>query len=295
MAELQRTPAAGVAPPRKVYVLEEPPSVSRGSAPSLRRPRVEPEREILRENREFGEFGGFRGSDPGGRSRRWWILLLLLVVVLVVLVLSGVWAALHRESASSQQELREELQRLRETSAGNWTEAWQTLEHVQWQQMELSRMTALLCQAIEDSRKCPPGWQFYHSSCYYFSSLSRAWADARSFCRAFDADLVVVSTEDEQLFLVRNIQSNNTYWMGVTDKQHKGKWIWVTGRSPTFGFWDVWEEDPDREHKDCGAMRGNGRWVNERCSEGRRWICERSWDCDFSSLFPLPDIFSPDE
>ncbi|TRZ06429.1 hypothetical protein HGM15179_020676 [Zosterops borbonicus] len=119
--------------------------------------------------------------------------------------------------------------------------------------------------------------------------MSRSWDSARSFCREAGADLVVVSTEEEQL------QGNNTYWMGATDKQHKGKWTWIAGKSPTFGFWDVWEEDPDKKQKDCGMMKPNGRWTNERCSKSSHWICERSWDCNFSPLLPISQRFAPED
>uniref|UniRef100_A0A8C3P4C4 C-type lectin domain-containing protein n=1 Tax=Cyanoderma ruficeps TaxID=181631 RepID=A0A8C3P4C4_9PASS len=172
--------------------------------------------------------------------------------------------------------------------------AWQVLAQVQQNQRELSRITDLMCQTIEDSRKCPLGWQFYVDSCYFFSTHYRSWDNARGFCRGFSADLVVVSNEDEQLFLTRSIQGkNNTYWIGVMDKQHKGKWTWVTGKSPTFGFWDVWEEDPNKNLKGCGAMKPNGRWTNERCSKSSLWICEKSWKCNFSPVFT--ELFPPDE
>ncbi|XP_066064597.1 CD209 antigen-like protein E [Chamaea fasciata] len=267
MAELRQTAAAG-AQPRKVFVLEEPPSLPQGVAASPGRPRGDPERKI-------------REMDPKPRAPRWWLLLLLLLLLSCLL-----WAVLHGLAFKNQQQMREELQLLLENNSGNWAEAWQTLTQVQWQQVELSRITELLCRSTEDTKKCPPGWQFHVNSCYYFSSLARSWDSARSFCQTFHADLVVVSTEEEQLFLVRNLQGNNTYWMGARDERHEGKWTWVSGKSPTFGFWDVWEQDPHREQKDCGAMKPNGRWIHELCSKGGPWICEKSWDCSFPPLFP---------
>ncbi|XP_017594513.1 PREDICTED: CD209 antigen-like protein C [Corvus brachyrhynchos] len=145
--------------------------------------------------------------------------------------------------------------------------------------MELRSITELLCRTIEDSRKCPSGWEFFESSCYFFSVRFQSWAGAHNACAAFGSHLAVLSIETEQVFLMSKIQGNNSYWLGVTDEQHEGKWAWVTGETPNFGFWDVWEEDPDKEHKDCGAMKPNGRWINERCSKLNRWICEKSWNC----------------
>uniref|UniRef100_A0A8C0UMK3 C-type lectin domain-containing protein n=1 Tax=Cyanistes caeruleus TaxID=156563 RepID=A0A8C0UMK3_CYACU len=171
--------------------------------------------------------------------------------------------------------------------------ARQELRQVRWHQMELGRITDLLCQTINNSNKCPDGWQFHKNTCYLFSEIPQSWGRAQNSCAAFSAHLVVVSTEDEQLFLVHNIQRNNSYWIGVMDEQHKGQWTWITGETPSFGFWDVWSEDPDKEYKDCGAMKSNGRWIGERCSEFNRWICEKSWDCNSSLLPPLPEKSAP--
>ncbi|XP_014117545.1 PREDICTED: hepatic lectin-like [Pseudopodoces humilis] len=274
MSELYRMPAAGAAPTKKVYILEEPPSRSQGPAPS-QRPQVDPKWKILEWN-------------PNDWAPRWSV-----VSVAVLLALSCLlWAVLHGVSMRNQGEMREELELLREKS-GNWDLAWQELLQVQWHQMELDRITDLLCQTINNSNKCPEGWQFHKNACYLFSEIPQSWGKAQNSCATFSAHLVVVSTEKEQMFLVENIQRNNSYWMGVMNEQHKGKWTWITGETPSFGFWDVWSEDPDKEHKDCGAMKSNGRWIGEHCSKLNRWICEKSWDCHSSPFPPIPEKSAP--
>ncbi|XP_053824211.1 CD209 antigen-like [Vidua chalybeata] len=137
----------------------------------------------------------------------------------------------------------------------------------------------LLCQALGGSRRCGPGWRPHGSSCYSFSRDALSWGRARSACEDLGAHLAVVSDEAEQLFLVESSNSSSSYWLGVTDAEQEGKWRWVTGEEPQFGFWDVWQRDPQQELKDCGALGPKGRWVSARCSEPLRWVCERPGHC----------------
>uniref|UniRef100_A0A3B3I449 C-type lectin domain-containing protein n=1 Tax=Oryzias latipes TaxID=8090 RepID=A0A3B3I449_ORYLA len=46
---------------------------------------------------------------------------------------------------------------------------------------------------------CPEKWIRFGSSCYFFSGESKTWDEAREFCRARGADLVVINTEGENV------------------------------------------------------------------------------------------------
>ncbi|XP_057244642.1 C-type lectin domain family 17, member A-like [Malurus melanocephalus] len=148
-----------------------------------------------------------------------------------------------------------------------------------WEQLLIAVPDELLCRTVDSSRRCPSGWQNFGSSCFSFSRESRSWGGARDACAKFGAHLVVLSSEKEQVFVMENLQGNNSYWLGVKIRHREGNWVWVNGEKPNFGFWDVWEKDPERSQKECGAMKPGGRWVNEKCSRELRWICEKPWDC----------------
>ncbi|XP_017588407.1 PREDICTED: C-type lectin domain family 4 member E-like [Corvus brachyrhynchos] len=108
---------------------------------------------------------------------------------------------------------------------------------------------------------------------------SLGWASARNACADLGAHLVVVNSELEQMFLLDNSDRSASYWLGASDGVKEGKWEWVTGEDPNFRFWDVWVTDPDKEHKDCGAIGPKGFWIYERCSHPHRWICEKPGNC----------------
>ncbi|NXT67121.1 CLC4E protein, partial [Chaetops frenatus] len=146
-------------------------------------------------------------------------------------------------------------------------------------QLELQELTELLCRTVSSSRKCQAGWKSHGNGCYSFSRDSLSWGRARDACADLGAHLVVVNSEDEQAFLLENSNRSSSYWLGMTDGEQEGKWLWITGEDPDFRFWDVWERDPEKELKDCGAVGPKGFWVNERCSEFLQWICEKPGNC----------------
>uniref|UniRef100_A0A8C0IVK2 C-type lectin domain-containing protein n=1 Tax=Chelonoidis abingdonii TaxID=106734 RepID=A0A8C0IVK2_CHEAB len=68
--------------------------------------------------------------------------------------------------------------------------------------------------------KCPPGWQHFEKKCYFFSTSTKSWLDAKHFCTNEDSHLVIVNTKQEQ---------PNVYWLGLSDSAKEGEWRWVDG------------------------------------------------------------------
>ncbi|XP_067170763.1 uncharacterized protein [Apteryx mantelli] len=63
---------------------------------------------------------------------------------------------------------------------------------------ELQDITALICKALPDSRRCSAGWKIFEKSCYSFSTESLSWEDAKQICSDQGSHLVIVNTELEQ-------------------------------------------------------------------------------------------------
>ncbi|XP_067170759.1 CD209 antigen-like protein A isoform X1 [Apteryx mantelli] len=144
---------------------------------------------------------------------------------------------------------------------------------------ELQDITALICKALPDSRRCSAGWKIFEKSCYSFSTESLSWEDAKQICSDQGSHLVIVNTELEQKFLKDNINSSSTYWLGLTDKLEEGTWLWINGEPASISYWNTWRENRDKEQQDCGSIGPDGIWTDERCSRAHHWICEKSWHC----------------
>ncbi|KAJ8246520.1 hypothetical protein COCON_G00234920 [Conger conger] len=57
------------------------------------------------------------------------------------------------------------------------------------------------CPEISNERvckPCPQDWELFSSKCYYFSTEEKSWEDSRSDCLRQGADLVVITSEEEQ-------------------------------------------------------------------------------------------------
>lgn len=59
-------------------------------------------------------------------------------------------------------------------------------------------LPALICQTLPDN-KCLAGWKIFERSCYYFSTETMSWSDAKETCIDQDAHLVIVESELEQV------------------------------------------------------------------------------------------------
>ncbi|XP_023806801.1 C-type lectin domain family 17, member A-like isoform X1 [Oryzias latipes] len=150
----------------------------------------------------------------------------------------------------------------------------------------IERMNSSLIETTEKlmdckQRKpgCPAGWIRFGSSCYFFSVESKSWDEARKSCKARQADLVVINTNDEKTFLVAF--RDKPVWIGLTDKAEEGTWKWVDGSPLNLKFWGKNQPDSDGGGKihgeeDCAEIRETlGYWNDLACGTSLRWICEK--------------------
>uniref|UniRef100_A0A8C2SQ91 C-type lectin domain-containing protein n=1 Tax=Coturnix japonica TaxID=93934 RepID=A0A8C2SQ91_COTJA len=85
-------------------------------------------------------------------------------------------------------------------------------------------------------RKCLAGWKVFEGSCYSFSVEKMNWEDAKEVCEDQGAHLVIVNSDQEQGFLKNNINGSNTYWLGLTDEETEGSWMWINGDTVSVRF-----------------------------------------------------------
>ncbi|KAM4643782.1 C-type lectin domain family 17, member A-like [Amazona ochrocephala] len=124
---------------------------------------------------------------------------------------------------------------------------------------------------------CPDGWLQFARTCYFFSSATKSWWEAKEFCGHLNGSLATVSSEQEDIFLANHILENRVFWLGLTDSDREGHWQWGDGSSPSITFWNTGEPNNVGEHgEDCATILPNGRWNDASCSGKEAWICERS-------------------
>uniref|UniRef100_A0A8C9XR88 C-type lectin domain-containing protein n=1 Tax=Sander lucioperca TaxID=283035 RepID=A0A8C9XR88_SANLU len=117
-----------------------------------------------------------------------------------------------------------------------------------------SRLTEMAKELdrLQQNKTCPAEWRMFSSSCYLLSAESGSWEKGRQYCRDRGADLVVIDSSEEQMFLSKCIKKDTQYWIGLTDRDEEGTWKWVDGTPLTLKNWRREQPDNGRGDPRCG-------------------------------------------
>ncbi|KAM9385492.1 CD209 antigen-like protein A [Pholidichthys leucotaenia] len=81
---------------------------------------------------------------------------------------------------------------------------------------------------------CAYGWTRFGGSCYFKSTEEKRWSESRKDCQDRGADLVIITSPEEQNFL-SELTQNRHHWIGLrTIKMETSgsEWQWVDGSQP---------------------------------------------------------------
>ncbi|XP_030582144.1 C-type lectin domain family 4 member F-like [Archocentrus centrarchus] len=123
------------------------------------------------------------------------------------------------------------------------------------------------------------GWVYFRGSFYYFSSIKKSWNDSREDCLQRGADLVIISSREEQN-LIRQFRGYT--WIGMTDTEEEGTWKWVDGTLLDKRYWHTGEPNNyNGLEEDCGEIKlveDENKWNDIECNTENFWICEKMVD-----------------
>ncbi|XP_076451853.1 uncharacterized protein LOC143287617 [Babylonia areolata] len=128
----------------------------------------------------------------------------------------------------------------------------------------------------------------FGNRCYQFVlDHTREFDDAENECRHRGGHLVIIRDLATQRFLYNTLKNdlhyNDILWIGLTDQESEGHWVWVDGTAPTFTYWASDQPGHMGGLEDCGVMdvSAGGKWHDYRCSDAwifsnqhKRFICE---------------------
>ena len=90
------------------------------------------------------------------------------------------------------------------------------------------------------------------------------------------ADLVVINDAEEDAWVYQTAlaRSQRDYWIGLSDQQSEGRFVWVDGAPAEFTRWG--EGLPDNFlGEDCAHLRArDGLWNDLPCAFPLAFICE---------------------
>nr|XP_055064540.1 perlucin-like protein isoform X2 [Misgurnus anguillicaudatus] len=123
------------------------------------------------------------------------------------------------------------------------------------------------------SSQSTDGWKEYQSSLYFISSEKKSWSDSRRYCRRRGADLISINNHEERDF-IEKISVENKHWIGLSDIDVEGRWKWVDGSTPSYGFWHAGEPNSGRT-ENC-ALKHWSLWADYPCNEAYNYFCEKN-------------------
>nr|XP_032815260.1 collectin-12-like [Petromyzon marinus] len=132
------------------------------------------------------------------------------------------------------------------------------------------------------SEACKGFGPYFNGSCYSMSNTRVNWTVANESCVAMQSHLVIITSKDEQTWLMSKTMGHFVY-IGLHDTTVEGNWEWVDGTKlsgPT--FWG--EGQPDNwalslnGREDCAGFSFGGQWNDFPCSMQLHFVCERDVD-----------------
>nr|XP_020506487.1 macrophage mannose receptor 1-like [Labrus bergylta] len=127
--------------------------------------------------------------------------------------------------------------------------------------------------------QCHEGWRENENKCYFFSTDTKSWLEAQSFCLSQRSNLMSIQDIHERLWIRTQIDAE-IYWFGLNDRIAENVWEWADGDTYNehLSFWapgqpDNWGAEPG---EDCGQVLGGsyGQWNDENCNVKRKYICK---------------------
>ncbi|XP_040398794.1 C-type lectin domain family 2 member B-like isoform X2 [Cygnus olor] len=115
------------------------------------------------------------------------------------------------------------------------------------------------------SHVCPDTWIGFQAKCYYFSENETNWKTSLENCKALEASLTSIDSEEELDFIMR-YKGEANHWFGLHD-DGDGQWRWTNGTAFNNGF-EMWGGGP------C-AYLNQEKISSGLCHTEKYWICSR--------------------
>ncbi|XP_019119733.1 lactose-binding lectin l-2-like [Larimichthys crocea] len=132
---------------------------------------------------------------------------------------------------------------------------------------------------------CPMFWFSFNDRCYKYVSTRLSWADAELYCVSERANLVSIHSLEEHNFikdLIRNFDHSQGYtWIGLSDTQKEGGWMWSDGSAVDFLLWNENQPDNCSNVEHCGHTNFDTglKWNDIRCSDTLPSVCISRMTC----------------
>ncbi len=124
-------------------------------------------------------------------------------------------------------------------------------------------------------KQIPRGAERFKGRKFFVYDETCSWKTAQSRCQALGGRLVVIPDEDTQLF-VKQLAKGKNVWLGCSEPNNDGKWVWVDGTPMKYRHFGGKEPDNLGGHEQYLVMDAGGNWsdYDEKSNLVVGYVCE---------------------
>jgi surface protein len=103
----------------------------------------------------------------------------------------------------------------------------------------------------------------FNGSNYYYLDQYKTFAEARALAEQFNADLLTITTQEEQEYLEEILESKGlsaNYWLGLTDEEVEGQWRWLNGEPFSYSNWSSGEPNNFNNEDYAHLIANSYKW-----------------------------------
>ncbi|XP_044179134.1 macrophage mannose receptor 1-like [Acropora millepora] len=132
---------------------------------------------------------------------------------------------------------------------------------------------------------CPSGWIKFDQHCYLFRDTyhdRRTWTSARYKCLRQGANLLSITSKQEQDFISHHFTDNRhgQVWLGLNHRIIEAGYTWSDESPVTFLNWYPGEPNNLNNAENCADMDvANSLWNDVKCTSLRGYICKQPLEC----------------
>jgi len=117
------------------------------------------------------------------------------------------------------------------------------------------------------------GWSRHDGFLFKYFASHLNWDDAREKCKEEGANLVMPKTKSVNDFLISNW---NGFWIGVSDKEQEGTFVFVDGTKVSVPS-SYWSNHDDANNQDCVELGKfeRSKWDDRQCEDKMPFVCQR--------------------
>ncbi|KAL9961211.1 hypothetical protein ACROYT_G030114 [Oculina patagonica] len=131
---------------------------------------------------------------------------------------------------------------------------------------------------------CKKDWFYFRGYCYRKVASCDTWGNSQGKCATQGAALPSIHSQEENVF-VQSLHGGEKSWLGLSDINIEGKFVWTDGTPTDFYHWAKYQPN-NYGNQDCvhtlGFLKDHDyEWNDVNCTDCHRFTCKEDYDeCD---------------